>query len=103
MSKNGSVSVLLVVAVLALGLMAFIGFNDGATGAVQVGSSSPSVSYPSVGDNVAYTIHSGIASQGTQAQMMTQDLLQLELETHCPGAVKPAIVKLCAKYAVPTS
>jgi hypothetical protein len=102
MDRKASVNVLLAVAVVALGLMAFIGFSDNAIGAVQVGG-SPTVSYPSVSDNVAYTIHSGIASQGTQAQMMTQDLLQLELEMHCPGAVKPEVVKLCQKYFVSTS
>jgi hypothetical protein len=99
MSKSISVNALLVVAVVGLGLMGFVGFQDGATG-MQIGS--PSVSYPSVGDNVAYTIHAGTASQTTQMQMMVQDLLQLELEARCPGATDPDIVKLCVKYAVPT-
>jgi len=35
--------------------------------------------------------------------MMTQDVLQLELEVHCPGATKPEVVKLCQKYFVSTS
>ncbi len=102
MSKNGSVNVLLAVAVLALGLMAFIGFSDNAIGAVQVGS-SPTVSYPTHPDSYYYQQGGATASDYSNLKMMTQDLLQLELEVHCPGAVKPEIVKLCQKYFVSTS
>ena len=104
MSKQGSVSVLLVVAVIALGLMAFIGFNDGATGAVQVGGGiSPSVSMPSHPDSYYYQQGGATASDYSNVKMMTQDLLQLELAMHCPGATAADVVKLCVKYSVPTS
>ncbi len=97
-------SLLLVVAVIALGLMAFIGFNDGATGAVQVGGGvSPTVYNPTQTDSYYYQQGGATASDWSKTQMMVQDLLQLELEMNCPGAVKPEVVKLCQKYFVSTS
>ena len=99
MSRKGSVGILLVVAVVALALLGFIGFNDGATGMQMVGG-SPGVSYPRVEDSTAYTIHSGIASQGTQMQMMVTDLLHLELLRSCEDQTNAEIRKLREKYSV---
>ena len=106
MSKNASVSTLLVVAVLALGLMAFVGVQDGATGMQIGGSISPGYTPPRVEDSTAYTIHSGIASQGTQNQMVINDNMELSCETakalHASG--HPATQRareICAKYGEP--
>jgi len=106
MVKNASVSTLLVVAVVALGLMAFIGFQDGVTGMQMGGGVSPGISYPRVEDSTAYTIHSGIASQSTQGQMVINDNMELSCETakalHASGHPATQRAKeICAKYGEP--
>lgn len=107
MSRNVSVSTLLVVAVVGLGLMGFIGFRDGASGAVQVGGgASPSVSYPSQTDSYYYQQGGATASDWASIKMLAANNVELNCEIakslHASGhPVTQRAHEICAMYGEP--
>jgi len=110
MNKNASMSSLLVVALLALGTLAFIGLQDDATGAVQGIGGGQSIgighatTYNPIREDSAYYQQGG-ATAGDYAALraMTEDLLHAFLLVNCKGTADPELKKICNEYSVSTA
>ncbi len=110
MNKKASMSSLLVVALLALGTLAFIGMRDDATGAVQgigggqsIGVGQGAVYNPIREDSMYYQQGGASASDYAALRAMTEDLLEFELATKCPGQTNPDAKRICNEYSVSTT
>ncbi len=109
MNKKASMSSLLVVALLALGTLAFIGLQDDATGAVQgIGGGQPigvggSISPPVYQDSVYYQQGGAASSDYAALRAMTEDLLHAFLLVNCKGTTDPELKKICNEYSVSTA
>lgn len=104
---KGSMATLFVVAVLALGALAFID-SSSVTGNVQGVSAGQPLGQGTVYGNIRedssiYARQSYSEAENSNLENLVTDLLQFELEINCPGQTDPQAKAICARYSVSTS